>query len=137
MVLGGVAVAVGSVFASSGSRAQGDVVGMLVVGLLVAALGVGQFWVGRGLRRLESWARTVSAILCGIGLLGFPVGTLINGYILYLLWSAKGKTIFTAEYRSVVEQTPHMKYKTSVVVWVVLGVLVLLVLAGIFAAVWR
>ncbi|MDD9934677.1 MAG: hypothetical protein OXT09_13795 [Myxococcales bacterium] len=90
--------------------------------------------VGWGIRRLKTWARMTSIVLSCIGLLGFPLGTLINGYILYLLLSAKGRMIFSDEYRQVVEATPHVKYRTSVVVLVLFGLLVLLVLFGIGAA---
>src|SRR5439155_25121322 len=41
----------------------------------------------RGIRRLKPWSRTPSTVLACIGLLGFLLGTLINGYILYLLHS--------------------------------------------------
>src|SRR4030095_8127226 len=94
-----------------------------------------QLWVGTGLRRLRRWARIPTGILSGIGLLGFPIGTIINGYILYLIFSQKGKVVFSDEYRAVIEQTPHIKYRTSIVVWIVLGLLLLLIAAGIIAAV--
>ena len=45
---------------------------------------------------------------------GFPIGTLINGYVLYLLLSQKGRTIFTDAYRRVVTETPHVKYRTPI-----------------------
>jgi hypothetical protein len=47
-------------------------------------------------------------VLSGIGLLGFPIGTLINGYILYLFLSKKGRTVFAPEYQEVIEATPHV-----------------------------
>jgi hypothetical protein len=93
-------------------------IGYLVLGALSIA-------VGRGVRLLQPWARTTSIVLAAIGLLGFPIGTLINAYILYLLLSAKGKRIFEPDYRDIVAATPHVKYRTSIVVWIVLGVLVI------------
>jgi len=106
----------------------------LMVGLLLVLFGVAQIWVGIGLRGLKSWARIPTGILSGLGLLGFPLGTLINGYILYLVFSKKGKTVFSADYQRVIEQTPHIKYKTSIVVWILLGLLLLLMGLGLFAA---
>lgn len=99
----------------------------ILIGLLFLVLGAAQLWVGIGLRSLKPWARVPTAILSGIGLLGFPIGTLINGYILYLVLSAKGKTVFSPDYQRVIEQTPHIKYRTSIVVWILLGLLVLLI----------
>ncbi len=89
---------------------------------LLAAL---MFWVGRGVRRLNPSVRTVAAILAGIGLIGFPIGTLINAYVLWLLLSAKGKTVFSEEYRRIVAETPHLRYRTPWWVWVLVAVAVL------------
>ena len=71
-------------------------------------------------------------MLSAIGLLGFPIGTLINGYILYLFLSKKGRTIFAPAYQDVIAATPHVKYRTSIVIWIFLALLVGLIL---FAAV--
>ncbi|MEJ1963822.1 MAG: hypothetical protein WDO56_20595 [Gammaproteobacteria bacterium] len=90
-------------------------------------------FVGRGLRKLRPWARITTLVLSGIGLLGFPVGTLINGYILYLLLAKKGKRIFEDDYPAIVAATPDVKHRTSVVTWIALGILVLL-LVGIVVA---
>jgi hypothetical protein len=91
--------------------------------------------VGTGLRRLKRWARIPVGILSGIGLIGFPLGTIINAYILYLVFGKKGVTVFSDEYRLVIEQTPHIKYKTSIVVWIFLGLVLLLIVAGLVAAI--
>jgi hypothetical protein len=105
------------------------------VGMLAAYLGIGvlMLFVAHGVRKLAPWARTASTVLAILGLLGFPVGTLINAYILYLLHSKKGKRIFEEDYKDIIEATPHVKYRTSIVVWIVLGILVLLFL-GLMAA---
>jgi len=107
-------------------------------GLAIAALFVGlaalQIWTGVGLRRLRPWARIPSGILSGVGLLAFPIGTLINGYILYLLFSKKGATVFSDEYKQAIEQTPHIKYRTSIVVWIFVVLLLVLVVGGALIA---
>jgi hypothetical protein len=82
----------------------------MVVGLVFAGLGI-----------------LPTAVLSGIGLIGFPLGTIINGYILYLVLCQKGRTVFSDEYKRVIEQTPHIKYKTSIIVWIFLGLLLLLI----------
>lgn len=107
----------------------------LMMGFAVLYLGIGalMLFVARGVRTLRSWARTTTIVLAAIGLLGFPLGTLINAYILYLMLSKKGKRIFEDDYKDIIEATPHVKYRTSIVVWIVLGIL-LLAIIGIIAA---
>lgn len=79
---------------------------------------------GFGLRRLNPYARIVSAVLAGIGLIGFPVGTLINGYILWLLFSRKGKRVFSEEYRRIRAETPHIRCRTPVWFWLLVALLI-------------
>ena len=91
------------------------------------------FYVGHGLRKLKSGVRIPAIVLSVIGLLGFPVGTLINAYILWLLLCAKGRFIFTPEYATIIDATPQVKYRTSVVVWIFVGLLGLLLVAAVAA----
>jgi len=111
-------------------RALGAAVASFAVFL---ALGAGQFWVGIGLRRLRKWARIPTGIFSGLGLLWFPLGTIINAYVLYLIFSQKGKMVFSDEYQAVIRQTPHIKYRTSIVVWILFGLLVLLLGLGMLS----
>jgi hypothetical protein len=123
-----------------GISAASDSRGALASGLLaVVFFGIAAIlvWVGIGLRRLRPWARIPSGILSGLGLLGFPLGTLINGYILYLLFSAKGKMVFSPEYQRVIAETPHIKYRTSIVIWILLGLLLLFVGLAMFGLLVR
>ncbi len=92
---------------------------------------------GVGLRGLKGWGRIIGTIGGVIGLIGFPIGTLISGYILYLLWGKKGRVVFSPAYRDVIAATPHIKYKTSIVVWIILGLLVLLVAFAFIAPLLR
>lgn len=134
--LGGAALlVVGAVSLFSGGARGGGFETALMPAVLLL-IGAGQIWVGTGLRRLRKWARLPTGILSGFGLLGFPVGTLINGYILYLVFSQKGKMVFSDEYQAVIEQTPHLKYRTSLIIWILLGLVLLLVAAGLIAAIF-
>ena len=103
---------------------------------MVLFMGISAFMlvVALALRKLKPWARIASGILSGIGLIGFPVGTLINGYILWLLLSKKGATVFSADYQRVIAETPHIKYRTSPVVVVLVIIVVLLIVLGIVGA---
>ena len=83
---------------------------------IYAGFGALCYYAGWGVRRFQNGPRIIVTILSGIGLVGFPFGTLINGYILYLLHGDKGKIVFSDRYQEVIRQTPQIKYKTSVVV---------------------
>lgn len=90
----------------------------LAVGMLLIATAY-------GLRKLHFWARFAAAALSVPGfVLGFPIGSVICLYILYLLFSRKGAMIFSAPYRDIMQQTPHIQYKTPVLVWVFLLLLI-------------
>ena len=109
----------------------------LVMTLVLAAFAALYYYIGTGLRRLDPRVRTVSMIMTGFGLLGFPIGTLISGYILYLLASEKGKEVLSVEYQGIVAATPHIKYRTSTVVWILVGIVVVGLIGGILVAVLR
>jgi hypothetical protein len=105
------------------------------MGIFFLAFGVGTIFVGRGLRNLQPWARIASIVIAILGLLNPPAGTVINIYILYLLFSEKGRRIFQSDYPEIVAATPDIKAKTSIVIWVLLGILVLVILAVLIPAV--
>ena len=103
----------------------------LVFGLVYGGLGILQLFAGLAIRRLENWARLTIGILSIFGLLGIPIGTLISGYFLYLCFSQKGTYVCSPEYHRIVANTPHIQYKTSIVVWILLGLFLLLTFLGI------
>lgn len=108
-------------------------VGDLLVGLILpGAMAMLLFFGGRGLRKLTRWGRVVGIVIGAIGLAVIPVGTILSIYILYLLLSKKGKMVFSPAYKEVIAATPEVKYKTSIVVWVVLGLFILFVLFAWF-----
>ena len=128
--LGGIGVTIAALGALAGGRTNSAGIA-IAVGLL--AVGVGQFFAGYGVRALRPWGRIIGCILSAIGLIGFPIGTLINGYILYLFLSKKGRTIFAPEYQDVIAATPHVKYKTSILVWIFLALIIGLIVVGMLA----
>jgi hypothetical protein len=105
--------------------------------VVLGGFGIASIAVGNGMRALRPWARTTSIVMSVIGLLGIPVGTLINGYILYLLFAEKGKRLFEPDYQGIIAATPHVKHKTSIVVWIFVGLLVLLIAAVVIAGILR
>jgi len=106
-----------------------------VPAVVLLAFGGLQFWVGLGLRKLQPSARIVASIYSVLGLLGIPIGTLISAYFLYLLLSQKGTYVFSEEYARVRAATPHIKYRTSIWVLVIVALLVLVFVIGIVALV--
>lgn len=98
---------------------------------LFAGLAWLYYWIGTGLRKLNKNVSIVAGLFALLGLLSFPVGTIINGYILYLLFSEKGKLVFSEEYHQVIEATPHIKYRTPVIIWIFLALLILVIGAAV------
>ncbi len=132
-LLGGV-LGILALLALFGGIAFGGGVGgpEVVVLLLSGGIGVLQLIAGLGLRKLTNTGRILGAVTAGISLIGFPVGTLIGAYILYLLLGAKGKMVFSPEYQAVIAQTPHIRYRTPLVFWILLIVLLLIILFAMF-----
>lgn len=133
ILIGGISMmfTVGATMSQGGGEAS-FMIGMLVFYII---LGVIMIWIGRGYRQLRKWVRIPGTILAVLGLLSIPIGTLINGYVLYLIYSQKGRTIFSDEYQAIREATPDVKYKTSIISWILLIVL-LLGLFGLIGYFW-
>ncbi len=106
---------------------------LLVLGVVVLCFSVFQIMVARGIGKLEPWSRIAATVISCIGLLGFPIGTMISAYFLYLLQSSKGTVVFSDQYKEVMAETPHIKYKTSIFVWILLGLVVGLIVFAILA----
>lgn len=129
--LGGVLVTLGGVASLLGASSEPS---GAAIALLLILVGIGQLFAGWGVRALRSWGRIVGCVVSVIGLIGFPIGTLISAYILYLLLSKKGRTVFTPGYQDVIAATPHVKYRTSIVVWIFLALIVGLIMFAAFTA---
>ena len=79
------AVAVAFSIMATGKDGPELVVGMFIF-LLVCALSWFQLILGQAVKDHKAWARTVGIILGVLQMFGFPLGTLIGGYIVYHLW---------------------------------------------------
>ncbi len=101
-----------------------NIVGGIVTSLIFGVLTVFFILLGWGLQKLNPRVRIPVAILAGIGMLYIPIGTIINAYILYLVVSKKGRFVFSDEYKEVIRQTPHIRYRS----WLAIVFLVLLLL---------
>lgn len=103
------------------------------VALFLGAFGAVQGVLAYGLRRLLPWTRIPVIVLSCLGLLAFPIGTIISIYFIATLAGKKGQLVMTPEYRRIIAATPHIKRKTSIFVWVLL-VLLIVVLIGVIAS---
>jgi len=112
------------------ARTRADVFTALVV---VFPIGVALVVLGFGLRGLRPWVRPFTILISIVGLVGFPVGTLISAYVLYLILSSKGRLVLSSQYADIVERTPFITYRTSVIVWIFLGLLLVVLTMGMLA----
>jgi len=107
--------------------AIGDATG--ITGLVFGGAWALIFFVfGRGLRKLSPSVRIPVYFLSLAGLAIFPLGTLINGYVLYRIAGKKGRLVFSADYREVIRRMPHIPCRTSKAE---VSVLLLLLLLGL------
>ena len=122
----GILVLIGLVISLEGEKDIGGFIALAILALMTYAF----YWLGRGIRNLDRRVRVPMGLVCAIGLLGFPIGTLVNGYFLYLFFGEKGKLVMSEEYQRIIEQTPHLAYQTPMLVKVFAAILLLSVLAG-------
>ncbi len=113
-----------------GSMGGYEIALVLGGGLLIFALIVLQWKLATGLRQLRPWVRIPTIVLSIIGLIGFPLGTLLSAYILYLMFAAKSKMVFSPEYQQVIIDTPQIRYRSSVLKTVLVVILILAVILG-------
>lgn len=123
--------------------------GAITVLVVLFVIGVPQLAAGVGMWRLKPWARPTAGMVAALSCLVLPfspvvalfaflgpmiflIGIIINGFILYLLFSKKGKMVFSPEYQEVIAQTPHIKYRTSIIVWIILAAFLILFGALLF-----
>lgn len=98
---------------------------------VIVVLGVANGWAGWHVRRLDPRGRLPAAGLTALGIFGFPVGTIISAYFLYLLLSKKGAFVFSPEYKAIIEAAPDVKPRTPWVAIIVLFLFIVAILAAI------
>jgi len=65
-----------------------------IVGAVLIAIGVLDILIGWGLWSLRKWARTVAIVLAVVGLISFPIGTVISIITLWYLFKPEVKACF-------------------------------------------
>lgn len=73
-----------------------SVLGPIMVGIafLNIILAVPVFITGRGLLRLQPWARTLAMVICALEIICFPVGPVIGAYGFWVLTSMEVEPLF-------------------------------------------
>jgi hypothetical protein len=96
------------------------------IGSLFVLFAVVQGWAARGLRALNGSVRSCAGAISALGLINFPVGTVISFYFICVLGSEQGQFVMTPEYAAVRAATPHVHSTTPIWLWtwVALGILV-------------
>lgn len=124
--------------AGAGAGQEPLVAGIItsVVGIVLLVIASAQLFAGRSMQTLNPSGKILAIVVSSIGLLGFPCGTIISGYLLYLLVSAKGEMVYSSAYKEVIQATPHIRYRTSIIVWIFLFLLIGVILLGIVAAIF-
>ena len=96
-VLGGVLLALGlSVFGiATGEVMSGLLLGTVgvIAGVFLALFGIPQLVAGFGLLAGKNWARYVLIVTSALSLFGFPVGTILGGYSLWVLTNSETKLL--------------------------------------------
>jgi len=65
-----------------------------IVGEVLIVIGILDIVIGWGLWNLKRWARTFAIVLAVIGLIGFPIGTVISIVTLWYLFKPEIKACF-------------------------------------------
>lgn len=114
-------------------RGDAESMSFLAVELVLTLIAAGVGW---GFRSLAAWVRIPGSVLSGLGLLLFPFGTIVHGYILWLMWCAKGRRVLSPAWAEVRRQTPDLRYRRSVGDWIALVVIVGVPLGLLALFVW-
>jgi hypothetical protein len=134
--IGGLAFLAGGIAAPNAGGAGMDFAFVIGLVLLAVCIGIFQLAVGLGMRKVKPWVKIPATVLAAVGLLHIPVGTLLSVYVLYLLHSSKGRVVLDESYQQVIAQTPEIKYKTSIIVKVLVVILLLFLALAIGGAVF-
>ncbi|MFN2442648.1 MAG: type IV pilin protein [Thermoanaerobaculia bacterium] len=132
-------IAAVAVFASMTPEDRGFTIGFSAFLVLIGGL---QIAIGVGLLRLREWGRLLQFAVSILGLLAFPLGTIVNGLILFYITRPGVKVLFSG--KSAGQLTDHERAAvlqltsgsgSSVAVAVAIGLIVLVGFGGILAAI--
>lgn len=128
-VVGGVMMFIGE-FAEANFIAANNQPVASIIAVVIAGLGAVSIWCAFGLYRLDPtirvWVLVLQSICLVLHLVLVDINLLTIGisiYVLVVMSGQKGRRVLSSEYQQVVAATPHIKRKTSIVVWILLALL--------------
>ncbi|GEM_PF-786184 len=139
---GGVALLIALAMTVAAAR-ESQPLALAIVGGVCALLALLHLACGYGLLKLRRWGRALQIGLAFLGLLGFPLGTVISILILVylfrpgivLLFSERGPEEFTPEEVRALRAQASGESAAAVAVIAIAGLFVFIALAGIVAAI--
>jgi hypothetical protein len=90
-----------------------------------------------GFRRLQPWVKWPGTVVSAIGVLGVPVGTIVFGVVLYLIWCRAGRVVLDPAYRDVIQATPQLQPGPTRTDKVLMAIVLVLFLAFVAALAWQ
>lgn len=101
LALGAVGSFLGMTLGAVGTLLVGDIftsfglgIGAVLTAVVLGALALASLFVGLGLLAHKSWARWVAVLISLVSLFNWPVGTLLSGYSLWVLFHDDAKRLF-------------------------------------------
>ncbi|MEZ6117951.1 MAG: hypothetical protein R3C28_15460 [Pirellulaceae bacterium] len=100
---------------------------------IIVAFCIWQIAAGMGLRKLKNNPRIAAGFFSVLWMWAFPLGTLLGIFFLCMLLSPKSVFVCSDEYQRIIAATPHIKVRTSPLMWAVSFLLVALFAISLFS----
>ncbi len=95
------------------SSAPGPNSGWIAVGcILLITSGALMAWLAYSIFSLRAWTRIPVCWLAALGLIQFPIGTVLNSYVLYLFIAPSAGVLLSPRYRAVVAATQALSIRS-------------------------
>lgn len=108
-------------------------IAIIGIGLGYIVVGGGWMAAGIGLLKFRSWGRTLQIILSCIGLVGFPILTVVSALVLYYLFRPGIKLLFSGREHADFSAEEHVEIATISSRKASLIAVVVVILVGIFS----
>ncbi len=106
-----------------------------IVAVVYIFLAIGLIATGWGLRALKPWSKFTAIFAALFSTFLFPFSAVVSVYILWLVFSKKGRYVLSSEYAAIVAAAPAVEYRQAgfaKVFMVALAVIIVLLTIGYF-----
>lgn len=110
--------------AAFGGRSSGTGPPLRLIVPAAIPVAAGLFVLGLGFRRLQPWVRIPGGLLSVLGLFVIPFGTVLNLWILYLMFGPAGRVVLAPGYLDLVAATPQARPRRTLGDRIALGLAV-------------